>query len=51
MGRLAAEAISTRDYPLINAAALVAAVMVAAGSLLADLLLAAVDPRIRLSDA
>lgn len=51
MGRLAAEAISTRDYPLINATALVAAVMVAAGSLLADLLLAAVDPRIRVRDA
>ena len=51
MGRLAAEAISTRDYPLINATTLVAAVMVAAGSLIADLLLAAVDPRVRVSDA
>ncbi|MBI1967465.1 MAG: ABC transporter permease [Gemmatimonadetes bacterium] len=49
MGRLAAEAIATRDYPMVTAAALVAAVMVAAGNLLADLLLAAADPRIRVA--
>lgn len=50
MGRLAAEAILSRDYPVVTATALVAAVMVAAGSLLADLLLAAADPRIRVAD-
>lgn len=49
MGRLAAEAILTRDYPTVTATALVAAVMVAAGSLLADLLTAAADPRIRVA--
>ena len=51
MGRLAAEAILARDYPIVTATALAAAVMVAAGSLLADLLLAAADPRIRTVDA
>ena len=51
MGWLAADAILARDYPVVTAAALVAAVMVAAGSLLADLLLAAADPRIRTVDA
>lgn len=34
---------------MVTAAALVAAVMVAAGNLLADLLLAAADPRIRVA--
>lgn len=47
MGRLAAEAILTRDHATVTAAALVAGVMVAVGSLLADLLLAVADPRIR----
>lgn len=47
MGRLAAEAILTRDYPTVTATALVAAAMVAAGSLLADVLLAVADPRLR----
>jgi peptide/nickel transport system permease protein len=51
MGWLAADAILARDYPVVTAAALVAAVMVAAGSLLADLLLAAADPRILTVDA
>lgn len=50
MGRLAAEAILTRDYPTVMATALIAAVMVAAGSLLSDLMLAVADPRIRVSE-
>jgi peptide/nickel transport system permease protein len=51
MGKLAADAVFRRDYPLVTAAALVASVMVALGNLLADLLYAAADPRIRVRDA
>jgi ABC-type dipeptide/oligopeptide/nickel transport system permease component len=47
MGRLAAEAIGRRDYPLVTGAALLAAVMVVLGSLLADLAARAADPRLR----
>jgi peptide/nickel transport system permease protein len=47
MGKLAADAINARDYPVVMAATIVASVMVVAGSLLADLLYAAADPRIR----
>jgi peptide/nickel transport system permease protein len=47
MGRLAAEAIARRDYPLVTGAALLAAVMVVLGSLLADLAARAADPRLR----
>ena len=47
MGKLAADAIASRDYPVVLAATLVAAVLVVSGSLLADLLYAAADPRIR----
>jgi peptide/nickel transport system permease protein len=47
MGRLAAEAIGRRDYPLVTAAAILAAVLVVAGSLLADLAARSVDPRLR----
>ena len=50
MGRLAAEAIFRRDYPVVTAAAMLASGMVVLGSLLADLLYAAADPRIRTSD-
>ena len=48
MGELALGAIATRDYPLLTASVVVAGALVALGSLLADLLLAAVDPRVRL---
>jgi len=51
MGRLAAEAIFRRDYPVVTAAAMLASGMVVLGSLLADLLYAAADPRIRIGDA
>lgn len=47
LGKLAAEAIASRDYPVVLAAALVTSVMVVIGSLLADLLAAAADPRLR----
>jgi len=50
MGRLAAEAIFRRDYPVVTAAAMLAGGMVVLGSLLADLLYAAADPRIRTGD-
>ena len=47
MGLLAVEAIATRDYYLVTASVVVGGTMVAAGSLLADLLYALVDPRLR----
>lgn len=47
MGQLSAEAIGARDYPLITATVAVGGVMVALGSLVADLLHAAADPRVR----
>jgi peptide/nickel transport system permease protein len=47
MGRLTYGAILARDYPLILGATLLAALMVVAGSLLADLGHAWVDPRVR----
>src|SRR5918996_3421954 len=50
MGRLAADAIFQRDYPLVTAAALIAGVMVVLGNLIADVLYAVADPRIRVRD-
>ena len=47
MGLLTVNAIATRDYPLVTASVIVASVTVVAGSLLADVLYAAVDPRLR----
>ena len=47
MGLLAAEAIAARDYPLITGAVAVGGVLVVAGSLIADTLYAAADPRVR----
>jgi len=47
MGRLAADAILQRDYPVVSGTMLVASIMVVVGSLLADLLAAVVDPRVR----
>ena len=47
MGYLAATAITARDYDLVTGSVIVGGVMVAAGSLVADLLYAAVDPRLR----
>jgi peptide/nickel transport system permease protein len=47
MGRLIVDSIFQRDYPLIMATSFIIAVMVVAGNLLADVLYAVVDPRIR----
>ena len=50
MGKLAADAIFARDYPVVMATAMAASVMVVLGNLLADVLYAAADPRIRVHD-
>ena len=47
MGRVIVDAIFQRDYPLVMATSFMFAVMVVLGSLLADVLYAVVDPRIR----
>jgi peptide/nickel transport system permease protein len=47
MGLLTVDAIGTRDYPLVTGSVIVGSALVVAGSLLADLLYAAADPRIR----
>jgi peptide/nickel transport system permease protein len=47
LGRLAYAALLDRDYPLILACTSWSALLVVLGTLLADLLLAAVDPRVR----
>ncbi|HEV2131157.1 MAG TPA: ABC transporter permease [Longimicrobiaceae bacterium] len=47
MGRLIVDAIFQRDYPLVMATSFVIAVMVVLGNLIADVLYAVVDPRIR----
>ncbi len=47
MGSLSAEAIASRDYPLITGAVAVGGVMVVIGSLLADVLYVVADPRVR----
>jgi peptide/nickel transport system permease protein len=49
MGRLAIEAIQSRDYPVLMGLTLCTAVMVLLGNLLADVLYGIADPRIRLS--
>ena len=48
MGMLTVDAIGSRDYPLITAGVLVISIAVVIGALLADLALAAADPRVRL---
>jgi peptide/nickel transport system permease protein len=47
MGRVAYEAIFARDYNVITGVAIVTGVLVALGNLLADLGVAAADPRVR----
>jgi len=47
MGRLAADAIGRRDYPIVTAAAILAAIMVVLGNLLADVAARLADPRVR----
>jgi peptide/nickel transport system permease protein len=47
MGQLAITAVRARDYPLIMALNLIVATMILASNLLADVLYAVVDPRIK----
>src|SRR5438093_6313310 len=47
VGRIMVEAVQSRDYPVVMAATAVSAVLVVAGNLLADLLAAWADPRVR----
>ncbi len=49
LGKLAADAIAARDYPLVLATTLIATVAVVLGSLVADLLVTLADPRVRLT--
>ena len=49
LGSLATEAVATRDYPLLMGTALLVSVTVVAGTLLADLAYALLDPRVRLA--
>ena len=46
MGLLALEAVSGRDYPVILATGMTAAVLVILGNLLADVTYTLVDPRV-----
>jgi peptide/nickel transport system permease protein len=48
MGRLFLDSLSYRDYPVVMGLLMFTAVLVLAGNLIADLLCAAADPRIRL---
>ena len=48
MGQLVLEGISRRDYPIIVGVVLVSAVLVMAFNLIADMMAAILDPRIRL---
>jgi peptide/nickel transport system permease protein len=47
MGYVAANAIASRDYDLVTGTVIVGGIMVTLGSLLADLLYAVADPRLR----
>jgi peptide/nickel transport system permease protein len=47
VGRTLLEAVAARDYPVVMAATAVSALLVVAGNLLADALVAWVDPRLR----
>jgi peptide/nickel transport system permease protein len=47
MGKLAADAVFRRDYPVVLATAVTASAIVVLGSLVADVLYAVADPRIR----
>jgi peptide/nickel transport system permease protein len=47
VGRVLVEAVQARDYPVVMAATAVSAVLVVAGNVLADVLAAWTDPRVR----
>jgi peptide/nickel transport system permease protein len=48
MGRLFLDSLSYRDYPVVMGILILSAVMVLIGNMLADILYAVADPRIRL---
>ena len=47
IGRLAVDAISNRDMPLLQGTVLFTAVLIIGGNLVADILYSVIDPRIR----
>ena len=47
VGQVLVQAVQARDYPVVMAAATISAILVVAGNLLAELLVAAADPRVR----
>jgi peptide/nickel transport system permease protein len=47
MGQLAISAVRNRDYPMIMALNMIIATLILLSNLLADILYAAVDPRIK----
>lgn len=47
LGALAADAVATRDYPLLTGVTVLVSLLVVLGGLLADLAYAALDPRVR----
>ena len=49
MGLLFVNALGTRDYPVLMAILMVGAVVVVLGNLLADVVAALIDPRIKLA--
>jgi peptide/nickel transport system permease protein len=49
VGRLAIQALNARDYPVMQTAVFLTSAMVLLGNLVADILYATVDPRIRLA--
>ena len=51
VGRVLVEAVQGRDYPVVMAATAISATLVVAGNMLADILAAAVDPRVRAREA
>jgi peptide/nickel transport system permease protein len=51
VGQLLVQAVQERDYPVVMAAATISSILVVTGNLLAELLVAVVDPRIRSRDA
>jgi len=51
VGRVLVEAVKARDYPVVMAATAVSAVLVVAGNVLADVLAAWLDPRVRSREA
>ena len=50
LGRLAAQAILANDYPMIRALVILFSVFVILANTLGDIIIALIDPRIRLTD-